>query len=330
MQIQIIAETIEKGKVTRPTNGVETSLPQLLKLAEALPTPAREVFGRLVRRDPPLPLTGERKGYCFAKVAKLAEELSVSVRTVQRGLKQLRELNIIERDRENPFKIYINYEALRFLSPPRNAFCPGCGRRLPAQRRPNKRHCGPSCRVRAHRLRRRRAVTPPKRFLSPPTKTPITLKQKNDDYLPRGVTLIVTPPPRHPKLQRLCRRPEQLGRLVRLYGPDRVERAIRVADVEYPPENGIHNAYALIFAMCRDLDDTPLREREERERRRRERRERERRLRELQERGCKRCGFWDVDLSGYCYECRMELERERKRGRGREPSGLGSHACCRS
>ncbi len=114
----IIAETIEQGKATRPIDGVETSLPQLLKLAEALPTPARGVFGRLVRRDPPLPLTGERKGYCFAKVARLAEELSVSERTVQRGLAQLRELRIIERDRENPLKIYIRYGALRFLSPP--------------------------------------------------------------------------------------------------------------------------------------------------------------------------------------------------------------------
>ena len=214
---------------------------------------------------------------------------------MQRGLAHLRELGIIERDRENPLKIHIRYGALRFLSPPRNAFCPGCGRRLPAQRRPNKRYCSPACRVRAHRRRRRRAVTPPKRFLSPPTKTLLTLKQKNDDVL-RGVTLSVTP--RHPKLQRLCRRPEQLGRLVRLYGPDRVERAIRVADVEYPPDNGIHNAYALIFAMCRDLDDTPLREYEERKRRREQRLEQERRLRELQERGCKSCGFWGTGSDG--------------------------------
>jgi len=310
----IIAETIEQGKATRPAEGSETSFLRLLKLAEALPAPARGVFGRLLRRDPPLPLTGERKGYCFAKVARLAEELSVSERTVQRGLKQLRELGIIERDRENPLKIYIHYGMLRFLSPPRNAFCPGCGRRLPARRRPNKRHCGPSCRVRAHRRRRRRAVTPPKRFLSPPTKTPTTLKRKNkdDDYRPEGVTLSVTP--RHPKLQRLCRRPEQLGRLVRIYGLERVVKAIQVADVEYPPDNGngIHNAYALIFALCRDLDDTPLRELEERRRHRQKLKEQERLLRELQERGCKNCGFWDVDLSGYCYECRMERERQQR------------------
>ena len=93
--------------------------------------------------------------------------------------------------------------------------------------------------------------------------------------------------------------------------------------MEYPPDNGIHNAYALIFAICRDLDDTPLREYEERKRRREQRLEQERRLRELQERGCKSCGFWDVDLSGYCYECRIERDRRKRNPERLEP---GPHA----
>jgi len=108
--------------------------------------------------------------------------------------------------------------------------------------------------------------------------------------------------PRHPKLQALRSRRRLLQNLITVYGIERVERAFRVADLEYRPPNGIRNAFGLIRAMCEELDDTRLVERERRLAEERRRRERERALEELRARGCKVCGFWQVLPSGYCYE----------------------------
>jgi len=130
-------------------------------------------------------------------------------------------------------------------------------------------------------------------------------KDKEDDnYRVQRVLTVADREIRHPKLRGLCRRLDALRRLLRAFSPDRVLRALRQADLQYANGRRIENPYGLIYAMCRDLDDTLLREREEAERRRREREERARKLRELQERGCKRCGFWDVGLDGYCSDCR--------------------------
>lgn len=78
-----------------------------------------------------------------------------------------------------------------------------------------------------------------------------------------------------------------------------------MADLEYAgdeerPPSPIRTPMGLLWVMCQDLDDTPLRERERRQARARAEEERRRRLRALEERGCKVCGFWQVLESGYC------------------------------
>lgn len=114
---------------------------------------------------------------------------------------------------------------------------------------------------------------------------------------------------KHPKLRALCRRRGQLNRLFKEFDPDRVLRAILQADLQYGLKDGIRNAYGLIYTMCRDgFDDALLCERERAEERRRRREERAKRLKRLRERGCRRCGFWDVGPTGYCSDCEVGRE----------------------
>jgi hypothetical protein len=171
--------------------------------------------------------------------------------------------------------------------------------------------------MRAYRRRKRekssRAAENPTSYakaaeLTPPTKT--TTNKNKDDNTPQSVTLTDTPPVKHPKLRNLLQS-RRLEKLLREFEEELVRRAILQADLQYAANNGIRNAYGLIYTMCRDgFDDDLLREHEEMERRRREREEQARRLRELQDRGCIKCGWWDVDLSGTCFECRTEGREE--------------------
>jgi len=154
-------------------------------------------------------------------------------------------------------------------------------------------------------------------FTSPPNKRRLLKEGEREDDNVREKVTVTEAWVNHPALKALCRRREQLQRLITAFSPQRVLRALKQADLQYSTDGRIRNAFGLIWTMCQDLDDTLLREREEAERRRREREERERRLRELQARGCKRCGFWDVDLSGYCYDCRSS-GAPHGRGRGGE------------
>ena len=274
------------------------------KYLQLFPSPSRSrylqlnlrecrTFERLLARD------YRRKGYVFAKVSSLAKEIGKSERTVRRGLSGLRKRGIIERDLRNPLKIWIHYPALRCLAHSRYDSCPGCGRPIRSRKSAKRRYHSTACRMRAYRARRRKRVTPVLRFLSSPTK--ITSIKTYNDNIP--VTLSVTP--QHPKLKDLYRRQGQLKRLCKAFNPDQVLRAISQADLQYGTNNGIHNAYGLIYAMCRSgFDDTLLRERERHQEQQRLRVDRERRLRELQARGCRRCGWWDVGFDGYCYECR--------------------------
>ena len=162
---------------------------------------------------------------------------------------------------------------------------------------------------------------PPARFTSPSSATDAgfrvspsapkkrrlyKLKEDDNNVVQRLVT-VVEGELRHPKLKGLCRRLDAVRRLFWAFHPDRVIRALKQADLQYANGRRIENPYGLIYTMCRDLDDTLLREREEAERRRREQEEHARKLRELQERGCKRCGFWDVGLDGYCSDCRPSV-----------------------
>jgi DNA-binding transcriptional ArsR family regulator len=152
-------------------------------------------------------------------------------------------------------------------------------------------------------------------------------KDKEDDNnVVQKLVTVVEGELKHPKLRWLCRRLDQLKRLLRSFAPDRVLRALRQADLQYSAERKIRNPYGLIYVMCRDLDDALLREREERERRLREREERVRRLRELQELGCRRCGWWQVDLDGYCEECRPRSDGKIEGGGAwaRSAAGVGA------
>jgi len=137
-----------------------------------------------------------------------------------------------------------------------------------------------------------------------PNKRRLSKGKEDDNNMVQKLVTVVEVELKHPRLRWLCRRLDSLKKLLKTFSPDRVLRALRQADLQYGNGRRIENPYGLIYAMCRDLDDTLLREREEAERRRREREERARKLRELQERGCRRCGFWDVGLDGYCSDCR--------------------------
>ena len=169
---------------------------------------------------------------------------------------------------------------------------------------------------------------------SAPKKRRLYKPKEDDNNVVQRLVTVAEGELQHPKLKGLCRRLDALRRLLRAFHPDRVLRALKQADLQYANGLRIENPYGLIYAMCRDLDDTLLREREEAERRRREREERARKLRELQERGCKRCGFWDVGFDGYCSDCRppagvaaeMEMRVEVGGGRPWRPSSLGAVA----
>jgi hypothetical protein len=211
--------------------------------------------------------------------------------------------------------------------------CFGCGSQI-SQTRRDKRHCNAVCRVRAKRARERKYhafrknVTAKRNTtvthclasqadslrrvdtscpggrttLSTPTK--IRFYKNNNNDVPLLYSLYVRRL-HHPKLRELCRRHWQMERLFKSFNPDDVKRAISQADLQYGANNGIRNAYGLIYAMCRSgFDDTLLRERECETEQQRLKAERQHRLRELQARGCVRCGWWDVGFDGYCYECR--------------------------
>jgi len=300
-------------------------------------------FERLLARDF-LDHHGGRKGYVYASKASLAGEIARSERTVKRHLSRLRRLKLISRDPVNPLKIHLQYEQFFRLAaksrrvsalPALAVSCPSC-RRPFLRRRSNQRYCSQNCRKRTWKRKQKGASS--NRRLWPHNPSPETSRshealgvqggQRGDalggmDVPPSNTRRLSTKRRRyddhdvsevnseyvrklkHPKLQDLCRRQGQLRRLCEAFSCDRVLRAIRQADLQYPPSNGIHNAYGLIYAMCRDgPDDTLLRAREQAERRWRQQEERRQRLRELQERGCLRCGFWDVGFDGYCHECR--------------------------
>jgi len=143
----------------------------------------------------------------------------------------------------------------------------------------------------------------PARPSTPNTRRP-SRKQGDNDSVLQKLASETEGQLRHPQLLRLCRRPAQLRRLLKRFPPERVGRALLQADLQYRAPNGIRNPFGLICALCRDLDDTLLREHEARERRLRAQAERARRLRELQDQGCRKCGWWDVGFDGYCFECR--------------------------
>jgi len=137
-----------------------------------------------------------------------------------------------------------------------------------------------------------------------PKKRRLSKGKEDDNNVVQKLVTVVEVELKHPKLRWLCRRLDSLKKLLKTFSPERVLRALRQADLQYPAGRKIRNPYGLIYAMCRNLDDALLREREERERRRHKIEERIYRLRELQECGCKGCGFWDVGLDGYCSDCR--------------------------
>ena len=290
--------------------------------AERLPAPASRVLVQLVKRDPPQPLTNQRRGVVWAKTRALADELACSERTVRNGFSKLKSMGLVRRDAHDQLKIHLNYRALRDVAA-RDDRCQGCGEPLHERERRQKAYHGPACRMRAYRRRKRQERRRLRRqalceAALPPAVTPSFRPHPNpggaktDDHRARareGATLNFRP--QHEALQRLASSSVQLQRLVRAHGRERVVRAIRVADLEYAStKTPIRNAFGLIHAMCRDLDDTKLVEHEARQRRDRERCERQRRLRALQERGCQRCGWWQVGLDGYCAECRPQGARE--------------------
>ena len=306
----------------RRTPSGRASWRELMAAAERLPAPASRVLVQLVKRDPPQPLTNQRRGVVWAKTRALADELACSERTVRNGFSKLKSMGLVRRDAHDQLKIHLNYRALRDLAA-RYDSCRGCGEPLAERERRHKAYHGPACRMRAYRRRKRYERRRLRRkalceAALPPAVTPSFRPHQNpgvantDDHRAcarEGVVLDVRP--QHATLGRLMSSSVQLQRLIRAHGRDRVARAIRVADLEYAStKTPIRNAFGLIHAMCGDLDDTKLVEHEERERRDRARRDRQRRLRALQDRGCVSCGWWQVGLDGYCVECRPQQARE--------------------
>ncbi len=149
--------------------------------------------------------------------------------------------------------------------------------------------------------------------MAPPTKAVKDLKNDND--VPR---LSLKPESlQHPKLRGLAKSRRRLGTLLRQFTAEPVERALLQADLQYGRHDGIRNAYALIYALCRDgLDDGLLRAAEARRRREDDRwrcRSCRRQVTGLTEGLCWDCYQRACDEEDKCADCRPRKVTLRQR-----------------